>query len=279
LTNTTPLHLLQGPITVFDGGEYAGDARIEDIAPNSTRLVSYALDLETEIAAERKPVEESIASLRIEKGTLHVKHKHVRRTQYVFKNSSPHAKQVVIERPIEPDWRTVNPQPVEKTRSLERFGEKAEPGKPLELNVNDEKDVHEELAFSTLLPGPLQTHADLPVASMALKQALKEIIAKRIAIEKHAAERTRLEQRVNELEHEQARARTNVGSVPYVTSNDPFTAQNRKLAGDLLERYLTQLTGLENDLARARSQLVDARQVEHDASRELTDFLRDLTVD
>ena len=119
----------------------------------------------------------------------------------------------------------------------------------------------------------------VPVASMALKQALKEIIAKRIAIEKLAADRTRLEQRVNELEHEQARVRTNVGSIPYVTSNDPFTAQNRKLAGDLLERYLTQLTAVENDLERARSQLVDARKVERDASRELSDFLRELTVE
>ena len=32
LKNTTDLHLMQGPITVFDGGAYAGDARIEDIA-------------------------------------------------------------------------------------------------------------------------------------------------------------------------------------------------------------------------------------------------------
>ena len=59
LTNTTPLHLLQGPITLFDGGEYAGDARIEDIPPGSTRLISYALDLETEVAVEDKPARAS----------------------------------------------------------------------------------------------------------------------------------------------------------------------------------------------------------------------------
>ncbi len=28
-TNTTGLHLMQGPITVFEGGSYAGDAKIE----------------------------------------------------------------------------------------------------------------------------------------------------------------------------------------------------------------------------------------------------------
>src|SRR4029078_5658060 len=57
LTNTTELHLLQGPVTLFDGGEYARDDRLEDIAPGSTRLISYALDLETEVVVENKPEE------------------------------------------------------------------------------------------------------------------------------------------------------------------------------------------------------------------------------
>ena len=54
LTNTTKLHLMQGPITVFDDNVYAGDAKIEDLAPGSQRLLSYALDLDTEVAPESK---------------------------------------------------------------------------------------------------------------------------------------------------------------------------------------------------------------------------------
>ena len=98
LTNTTPLHLLQGPITLFDGGEYAGDARIEDIPPGSTRLISYALDLDTEVAVEDKPPQQVLVALPIRKGGLHVKHKETRQVQYVVKNSSDHAKQVLLER-------------------------------------------------------------------------------------------------------------------------------------------------------------------------------------
>ncbi|MEK6640237.1 MAG: hypothetical protein AABZ17_06155, partial [Nitrospirota bacterium] len=33
LKNTSALHLMQGPITLFDSGTYAGDARIEDLPP------------------------------------------------------------------------------------------------------------------------------------------------------------------------------------------------------------------------------------------------------
>lgn len=75
LTNNTPLHLLQGPITLFDGGEYAGDSRIEDIPPGATRLISYALDLETEVMVEAKPSEQVTVALEIRQGGLHVKQK------------------------------------------------------------------------------------------------------------------------------------------------------------------------------------------------------------
>jgi hypothetical protein len=43
--NTSGMHLMQGPITVFEGSTYAGDARILDLQPNEERLLSYAIDL------------------------------------------------------------------------------------------------------------------------------------------------------------------------------------------------------------------------------------------
>ncbi len=50
LKNSSDLHLMQGPVTVFDGGAYAGDARIPDLPSGGERLLSYALDLEVEVA-------------------------------------------------------------------------------------------------------------------------------------------------------------------------------------------------------------------------------------
>src|SRR5205085_1457654 len=47
--NTSGLHLMQGPVTVFEGNNYAGDARVLDLQPNEERLLSYAIDLGTEV--------------------------------------------------------------------------------------------------------------------------------------------------------------------------------------------------------------------------------------
>ena len=42
--------LTQGPITVFEGSVYAGDTRVLDLQPDEERLVSYAIDLGTEVS-------------------------------------------------------------------------------------------------------------------------------------------------------------------------------------------------------------------------------------
>jgi hypothetical protein len=70
LQNTSPLYLMQGPITVFDGGSYAGDAKIEDIAPGQERLISYALDLETEVEPKFEGGQQALVTVAIKKGTL-----------------------------------------------------------------------------------------------------------------------------------------------------------------------------------------------------------------
>ena len=49
--NTSGMHLMQGSVTVFEGSAYAGDARVMDLQPNEERLVSYAMDLGTEVNA------------------------------------------------------------------------------------------------------------------------------------------------------------------------------------------------------------------------------------
>lgn len=96
-TNTTGLYLMQGPITVFDGGAYAGDAKIEDLPPGTERLISYALDLDTEVAPESKGHPEELLSVKITKGTMIASRKYVRGTEYTVKNSGKATKKVLVE--------------------------------------------------------------------------------------------------------------------------------------------------------------------------------------
>ena len=145
LVNSTPLHLMQGPITVFDGGEYAGDARIEDLAPGGRRLISYALDLDTEITVKEDSTPVQLVSARLHEGLLQIRSRLRRSHHYVVKNSGAHAKNILLEQPVDESegWKLIGSEPAEKTRSLYRFAVKAEPGKPAKLKVEEEKPLEE----------------------------------------------------------------------------------------------------------------------------------------
>src|SRR5262249_53160402 len=68
---TTGMHLTQGPITVYEGSTYAGDARILDLQKDERRLLSYAIDLGTEVQAVPSSDNGKFTSVKIIKGVLH----------------------------------------------------------------------------------------------------------------------------------------------------------------------------------------------------------------
>lgn len=279
LTNSTELHLLQGPITLFDGGEYAGDARIEDIAPGSTRLISYALDLETEVTVESKPEEHLIESLQISKGGLHEKSKITRKTQYTVKNSSSHAKKVLLERPIDATWKTVQPQPEEKTRAHQRFAVSAEPGKTATLILTDERDAKEEYVLATLDPTWMAQYVRLPAATPALKKAFDSIIAGNTRLAEIVKIRVQIENQIVTLGNEQERVRKNLQSIPSLKGSEIASEENKKSTNELLQRYLKKLADVETEMESLRKEHTKIQEQEAKARKELEKLLAEMIVE
>jgi hypothetical protein len=78
LKNTTGKFLMQGPITVIDDQAYSGDARIEDLPADQSRLLSYAVDLDVRVTSERSNKSATIQTGRVVRGVLHLSRKQVR---------------------------------------------------------------------------------------------------------------------------------------------------------------------------------------------------------
>src|SRR5690606_8340990 len=133
------LHLMNGPITVLDGGAYAGDARIGDLPPGGERLLSYALDADVEIAAVQRGPEKE-ASAWINRGALHTKSTVRERFEYTIKNSGGRVKQVVVEHPRRDDWSLAEPaKPAEVTRSYYRLSVAVKPGEAVTLPLVEQQ--------------------------------------------------------------------------------------------------------------------------------------------
>jgi hypothetical protein len=88
LKNTSGLHLLQGPVAVFEGGTYAGDARIADLQPDEERLLSYAVDLGTEVKPEAADGGR-LTQVKVVQGVLYTTTKLRETKTYTVKNRNP----------------------------------------------------------------------------------------------------------------------------------------------------------------------------------------------
>jgi hypothetical protein len=265
LVNSTDLHLMQGPITVYDGGEYAGDARIEDLAPGSRRLITYALDLNTEIAVQKHDTPQSLVSTRVAHGTLEFQHKLVRSHDYVIKNSGARPKKVLIEQPVESDWKLTKPEPAEKTRNLYRFAVTAEPGKPASMSVAEEKLVAGNLALTAFDDeDDAAVYLSSPVVSAPIKKAIGEVIRRKQALQAISVQRTQLEQKMATIQEEQSRIRQNMAQLDHDS--------------DLYKRYVKKFGAQEDDVEKLRPQVESLSAQQQKARLDLEKYIETLDI-
>ena len=263
LKNTTDLHLMQGPITVFDGGAYAGDAQIQALPAGSERLISYAMDLDTEVAPTSTGEPEQLVSVKIVRGTLHVTRKHGRKQSYVVKNSGDAAKKVLIEHPAGQGWTLVEPkEPAEKTRDLYRFAVMAEPGKPAALAIREERTDVQYVALANVDDNTIATFLKAKEVSDKVKAALAEVIKRKATLAALAAQRTDLERQVTVIFQEQERIRQNMAQL----ARD----------SDLYRRYVTKFNEQEDSLENLRNQTRSLQEQETASRQSLDKYLQEL---
>ncbi len=266
LTNSTDLHLMQGPITVFDAGTYAGDARIEDLQPGTERLISYALDLDTEVAPEAQAHLEQLLAVRLAKGVMFTTRKFTRANKYTIKNSSKKAKKVLVEYPLDANWKLVEPkEPGEKTRDKYRFAVAAEPGKPATLNVAEEQTVSQQVAINNLDDNTIRFYLEQKIVSDKVKAALQEVVKRKQQLLDVVQERQRQEQQITVINQEQERIRQNMAQL--------------ERTSDLYLRYLKKFSEQEDQVEKLRGQIQQQTDSETKLRKSLDDYLLGLDVE
>lgn len=263
--NSTDLHLMQGPITVFDDGAYAGDAQIEDLPPKSERLVSYALDLETEVAPLPKPVTTELVGVKIYRGTLYSSHRLRRQQEFTVKNSDSEPKTVLIEWPLDNTWKLLEPaKPTETTRDRYRFAVEAAPGKPEKLSIVEEQTRSETVGVANVDDGLILLYQRSDVVSGPVKSALAEIQSRKQNLARIREQIQRIEQTVQAISQDQSRMRDNMGRLD---RNAP-----------LYQRYVAKLDAQENELEQHRLQLEELAVELAEAQRSFEEFIGGLDV-
>jgi hypothetical protein len=265
IKNTTGLQLIPGPISVFDGPAYAGDAQIGHITTGDKRLLAYAVDLDVAAAAKDEQ-KSTVRQIKIVNGMIEFTVKQEYRTGYAFKNKdAKRARTVLVEQAKMPGWDLVAPaKAAEETKDLYRFEVEIAAGKEGKVDVQlerTERSLHEVSSYP--MPTLLGYMKD-GKASQAVVDAVRKAADLQAAI-------NATQQKINELDAErqaigedQTRVRQNMATVGKET--------------DIYRRWLAKFSEQETRLeamATERKQLVGTLEKQQ---RELEAYIRALNV-
>ena len=138
--NTTGQPLAQGPITVYEDSSYAGDARLPDLQPGEERLLSYAVDLGTEVKSEDRLAPGDKMALRTAGNAMQVHYTVTEIRKYTVHNRSKQDRLLVIEHPIRTNWKLAEGQkPREQSRDVYRFDVPVKAGATAHFEVREEQ--------------------------------------------------------------------------------------------------------------------------------------------
>jgi len=264
LTNDTGLKMLSGPVTVFDGGSYAGDAQIGHLSPGDKRLLSYAVDLAVTVDPSMRS-DQDIVSAKIVRGVLQVSRRHTYEQTYVIKNTAQVKRTIIVEHPFHNGRELLQPeQYAEKTSNLYRFRVPIEAGQSGKFTVKEEQPITQTIAILTSNPNSLGFYLNQKKISKDVRDALTQAINLKQQINNLENKRNQLRRELKEVQDGQERLRRNIQTV----------GANSQLG----QRYLTKLSDQEDQIESLDKRINDLTQQIDKLNDQLADFLKNLSV-
>jgi hypothetical protein len=265
LKNSSGMHLMQGPITVFDGGAYAGDAQVTDLPTGGDQIISYAMDLDTEVEPLVGPTPETLVSVRVSRGIFTYTNKQSRERVYNMKNRGARNRTVLIEYPFQPEWTLVAPkEPAERARTVYRFSVPVSAGKSAKLSVVEERTVEQSVAVTSMQTGTIDFYVKSQVVSKSVRDALSKLLVLKQKLAGTMDQKARIETRVREIEADQDRIRANMDRL----------AQN----SELYKKYVKTLTDQEEEIAKLRDQAAVLRDQEASQKKDVENYILSIDV-
>jgi hypothetical protein len=264
--NTSGMNLSQGPITVFEGSTYAGDTRILDVQPGEERLVSYAIDLGTEVDPQNGPGTSRITSVKANKGIVTTVTKIREEKKYRIANRSQTDRTLVIEHPNRTNQQfklVETAAPVEDTKEVYRFQVAVKANEEKTFVVTEERDVSTAVQLTNNADQTIRFVMSLNEATPALKQKLAEALKLKAAWDGQVRELADVKANLARLATDQDRIRKNLAATPR--------------EAEVYQTYLSRLATQEREIDGLTAREKTVMAAEFTARKTFEDFLANLT--
>ncbi len=233
------MHLKAGPITLFDGGNYAGDARIEDTQPGEARLITYAVDSQMHCHKEDLAETGPRVSVTVHRGIIKRVQRERVETLYRLASSSDKPRIVLVEYPINAGYNLISPSKTdERTDELYRFSVTVPAKGSRTLRIVTERPVTSSVTITSDTQANLATYATGSFVSEKLKAQLKEALRRRAAVDELRSRAKQAQTGITEIKEDQDRIRNNMNSLDRNSS--------------LYKRYVAELDAQETKIQAIR---------------------------
>jgi len=267
LKNTSGLHLMQGPITVFDGSSYAGDARILDLEPKEERLISYAVDLGTEVNPVFASDNGHFTVIKIVKGVMETTTKLRESKTYTIKNRNETERLVIIEHPVRNEFKLVDEKvkPAEVARDVYRFEVKVPAGKTESQVVTEERIIRQSFQVANLHDDAIGIFFNSQVTSDKVKKGLQQALELRQAMARTQREIEEQGRQLQVITEDQARLRANLKEMPSTAA--------------AYKRYLEKFDTQETQIEQFQADIKKLQGTQSKQKKELEEYLANFSAE
>ncbi|MFN7935255.1 MAG: hypothetical protein U0R19_18135 [Bryobacteraceae bacterium] len=266
IANSSGKTLDGGPITVFDGGAYAGEALVETFKAGDKRLISYGVDLGTRITMAFDSTRDVVREFRANRGILTTKSAILETQTYTIRNVDAKAKTLIIEHPVRGGYTLLNVKPVESTATAHRFEVKIAANANEKFAVPEERLLDQAIAVLNLTPDQIGVYIQNRNLSPEGRKQLEAVAAQKRQVAETDAQIRDLDQEINELVRDQDRIRQNLTSLNRVTGQQ-----------EQVNKYANELAGQEAKLASMRDRAGQLRKQKSAQEQQLKSLIEKMT--
>jgi hypothetical protein len=264
--NTSGVNLMQGPITVFENDTYAGDSRIMDLQPGEERLLSYAMDLGTEVEPVLAEAKDKLTKVKLHKGLLFKTTKERVVRTYKAKNRTRQDRLLIIEHPYDPAFKIVSKeQPSERARDVYRFEVTLPADNTASLEVAEERDVEQSVQLTNSDDQAIRFFINQSVSSEKVKAALQKAIELRTTWAKTQQNLAEVQRQVKDIVDDQTRLRANMRELPQ--------------SAPIYKKYLDKFEKQEGQIEEMQATIKTLQDTEHKQRQEYDGYLGALDVE
>lgn len=263
--NTTGLTLEGGPVTIYEGDIYAGEAMMDTLGPGEERMLPYSVALEVEAKVERE-VHTVLVDQRVGDGVWSERRAQYRDTTYRFVNKGDKPHKVVVEHPLSQAELVNTPKPISETRNFWRFMVEVQANGKETLEVHEKTLLQDTLILKQLDPPQVLARIEGLATKLGSSPVFLEMRELAESVVKNQNKLQNLANDAREKEQGQARIRENLKSLGNTEEERTLRARYVKS----LDADETELNDLKLQMVETKMALQKAREAFYSKAKQLT---------